>query len=146
MNCQHPTPSAALSTAGNDPARVPRGARSQPPLDGPARPLGSKHAALHRRRQKTRQANRQRVATIPDGTAFTTPDGSVSFLLKASPGGLLIDRSQCKSDGIHLRQSLVFTGTDAFERWCASEPLRFKDPVLYGLLRRQGHDVLAGTR
>lgn len=145
MNCQHPTPSAASSTADAEPARVPRGKRSHAPIDGPARPLGPKHAALHRRRQRTRQASRLRITSSPAGTALTTHDGSVTFLLHASPQGLLIERSQCEAHGANLRQSIVFTGTDAFERWCASEPLRFQDPVLYGLLRRQGHDVLAGT-
>lgn len=148
MNCQHPTASAALNSADNDEAQTPKGTRSHAPIaiDGPARPLGSKQAALHRRRQSARRTTRRRVTTTPDGTSLTTPDGSVTFLLHASPQGLLIERSQREAHGTNLCQSIVFTGPDTFERWCASEPLRFKDPVLYGLLRRQGHDVLAGTR
>lgn len=107
----------------------------------PARTLGPKASALHRRRlQQASKANasktKRRIASMD--RRFSSGDGSLSFVVKPTPAGLYIERLQRRSLGSRLTQSMVFDDVDWFIRWCEADPMRFDHPVLYQQLRRQG--------
>lgn len=119
-------------------------------IDEPARPLGAKRAALQLRRQRTagpvvRPAAKDR-ANQQNDRILATQDASVTFTLRATTLGLLIERAQGQHLGARLVQTMVFAEAGSFDRWCASEPIRFEDPVLYDQLRREGHEALGGKR
>ncbi len=144
LDCQ---PSAATPAAARD-APVPPGRRRLDRIDEPAQTLGAKRAALQLRRQcngATRAAG-QRQTFATDALFLASTDGSVELLLRASPGGLLVQRTQPQPAGARLVQCMVFRELGGFDRWCESEPMRFEDPVLYDRLRRQGHEALDGKR
>jgi hypothetical protein len=77
---------------------------------------------------------------------LASKDNSIAFSLRATGVGLLIERTQRQPVGSRLVQTMVFADPTTFERWCASEPIRFDDPVLYDQLRREGHEALCGKR
>ena len=127
---------------------LPRGKRRQDRIDEPARPLGAKRTALHLRRQRngTARGGRRRPEPAPDTLTLASADGTVEFALRASPSGLLVQRTQRQAVGTRLVQCMVFSVPDGFDCWCESEPMHFEDPVLYDRLRRQGHEGLDGKR
>lgn len=113
-------------------------------IDEPARPLGTKRAALRIRRMAVAMAaaaananaNRPRIETV-----CLASSAAVAFGLRLTSSGLLVERKQQRSDGVRLVQTMVFADAACFERWCASEPIRFDDPVLYAQLRREGREA-----
>lgn len=117
-------------------------------IDEPARPLGAKRAALQLRRQRPSapdaRAKAHRAGT--DALTLASNDATVSFALRTTPVGLLIERTQRQVVGTQLVQTMVFADQPTFERWCDSEPMRFEDPVLYDQLQRVGHEALGGKR
>lgn len=119
-------------------------------IDQPARPLGAKRAALQIRRQRASHPTARDAAknTRADsgGLLLASRDTTVAFTLRATVVGLLIERTQRHPVGARLVQTMVFADAATFERWCASEPMRFEDPVLYDQLRREGHEALGGKR
>lgn len=119
-------------------------------IDEPARPLGAKRAALQVRRQLASQPYpcvNARIACIHAGEVIlASKDNSVAFSLRGTAVGLLIKRTQQRTVGARLVQTMVFADPTTFERWCASEPIRFDDPVLYDKLRRDCHEALSGIR
>ena len=117
-------------------------------IDEPARALGAKRAALHLRRQQRSPARAQPTAADAAAGALclVSPANQLGFTLRATPVGLLIERTQHQAQGAHLVQTMVFADAAAFERWCASEPIRFDDPVLYERMRRAGHDAFDRQR
>lgn len=128
----------------------PLGKRRVDRIDEPARPLGAKRAALQARRQRVagpvvRPATKNR-ASQQNATILVSKDASVAFTLQATAVGLLIERAQGQHLGARLVQTMVFAEAGSFERWCASEPIRFEDPVLYDQLRREGHEALSGKQ
>lgn len=142
-------PSAAPSAAPIE-VSPPFSKRRIDRIDEPARPLGAKRAALQIRRQRTagpvvRPAAKDR-ANQQDDRTLVSKDASVTFTLRATTLGLLIERAQGQHLGARLVQTMVFAEAGSFERWCASEPIRFDDPVLYDQLRREGHEALGGKR
>ena len=142
-------PSAAPSVAPIE-LPSPLGKRRVDRIDEPARPLGAKRAALQLRRQRTagpvvRPAAKDR-ANQQDDRILVSKDASVTFTLRATILGLLIERAQGQHLGARLVQTMVFADAGSFDRWCASEPIRFEDPVLYDQLRREGHEALGGKR
>lgn len=143
-------PSAASSAAPID-VSPPLNKRRIDRIDEPARPLGAKRAALQIRRQRSaRPAVRptsKNDANHKEGErTLASKDNAVAFTLRATSLGLLIERTQGQSVGARLVQTMVFADRDTFDRWCASEPIRFEDPVLYDQLRREGHEALGGKR
>jgi outer membrane murein-binding lipoprotein Lpp len=142
-------PSAASSPAPIE-LSSPRSKRRIDRIDEPARPLGAKRAALQVRRQRTaRPAVRPTArddANRENERSLISKDNAVAFNLRATALGVLIERTQGQPVGARLVQTMVFADVDSFDRWCASEPIRFEDPVLYDQLRRQGHEAFGGKR
>ncbi|KNZ30870.1 MAG: hypothetical protein AD742_20295 [Methylibium sp. NZG] len=105
-----------------------------------ARPLGEKRALLHAQRQR---ADKVRFVARPvagnDGALLLrTEDGAVAFVLRSATSGLMVERTQRRSLGACLVQTLLFTEHEAFARWCGADTVRFDEPVLYDRLRREG--------
>jgi len=142
-------PSAAPSAAPIE-VSPPLNKRRIDRIDEPARPLGSKRAALQIRRQRSAPPPARTVAkgaaNQQDERTLVSKDASVTFTLRATALGLLIERMQSQPVGARLVQTMVFDNPDLFDRWCASDPIRFDDLVLYNQLRREGHDALGGKR
>ncbi|WP_157539023.1 hypothetical protein [Hydrogenophaga flava] len=111
------------------------------PIDAPARPLGNKRLALIAKRTNaaasTSYRNAKRIAA--GDTLLANHDGTVTFLLRATSYGLLMERTQRQASGMRLVQTMVFHDVKSFDRWCAVEPLRFDDGLLYCKLGREGH-------
>lgn len=119
-------------------------------IDEPARPLGAKRAALHDQRQRISQPRAHAAAknmdNKPGEMILASRDNSIAFSLRGTAVGLLIERTQRRTVGARLVQTMMFADPTTFERWCASEPIRFDDPVLYDQLRRDCHEALSGKR
>lgn len=115
------------------------------PIDAPARPLGNKRLALIAKRTNaaasTSDRNSKRIAA--GDTLLANHDGTVTFLLRATSYGLLMERTQRQTSGMRLVQTMVFYDVKSFERWCAVEPLRFDDGLLFSKLGREGHAAFA---
>lgn len=142
-------PSAASSAAPIE-VSPSRNKRRIDHIDEPARPLGAKRAALHIRRQRSThpaaRSSAKSTANQREVRTLVSRDTSVTITLRSTALGLLIERTQGQPVGARLVQTMVFTDAESFDRWCASEPIRFEDPVLYDQLRREGHEALGGKR
>jgi hypothetical protein len=137
--------SQAVVGAGLD-QRAQHGRRRIDALDEAPRALGDKHAVLHARRLKLTAPTPARPFHVGAQHVLASQVVPVAFVLRATSQGLLIERSQGERLGPRLTQTLVMADSEAFERWCAAEPVRFEDPVLFDQLRRDGHDALALKR
>jgi hypothetical protein len=115
------------------------------PIDEPARPLGKKRAALQTQRVSTSgpTARRRRCSAEPGTSLLGSHDEKVTFLLRSTTFGLLMERTQRQHDGVCLVQTMVFPDTESFDRWCDCEPMRFEDGLLFSKLVREGHAALA---
>jgi len=113
-------------------------------IDEPARPLGAKRAALQERRKRPAGKPRQPKSASDESGVLTlaSRDETVAFTLRATAIGLVVERTQRQVVGTRLIQVIVFTDQPAFDRWCAFEPMRFEDALLYSQLRREGHAAL----
>lgn len=111
------------------------------PIDAPARPLGSKRLALIARRTNAAAFTsvRHAVRNAAGDTLLANHDVTVIFLLHATRYGLLMERTQRLASGIQLAQTMLFLDVQSFDLWCAVEPLRFSDGLLFGKLMREGH-------
>jgi hypothetical protein len=120
------------------------GTRRIDPVDEPARPLGAKRAALQERRKKSTGKCHQSKRGLDESGVLTlaSSDEAVAFSLRATALGLVVERTQRPVMGTRLIQVMVFTDQPAFDRWCAFEPMRFEDSLLYSQLRREGHAAL----
>lgn len=139
--------SAVTNTAAADVSAT-RGVPGRDQHVGAARPISGKHALLHARRLRQREA---RIAAQPraDGERalrLRTEDGAVVFVLRPAASGLVVERTQRRPLGACFVQSLLFTDHDGFNRWCEVDVVRFDEPVLYDRLRREGHARLGGER
>ena len=148
MSTDH-RPSAALPTALVE-SSPPFTKRRVDRIDEPARPLGAKRAALQVRRQRDSQpvarAAQSSTGIHPGEMILASADKGIAFSLRGTTVGLLIERTQRQTVGARLVQTMVFSDSTTFERWCASEPIRFDDPVLYDQLRRDCREALGGKR
>ena len=115
------------------------------PIDAPARPLGSKRLALIAKRTNAAASTSDRHAErlAAGDTLLANHDGTVTFLLCATRYGLLMERTQRQASGMRLVQTMVFHDVKSFDRWCAVEPLRFDDVLVFSKLGRQGHAAFA---
>lgn len=68
-------------------------------------------------------------------------DKVLVFQLSARPGGISVRRSERRSGGEQVTQSVRFTDESAFARWCESDALRFAYPLLFSKLTRSGRDL-----
>lgn len=115
---------------------------------GTPRPIAGKHALLHARRLRQREARLTERASA-DGEAairLRTEDGAVTFVLRPATCGLVVERTQRRPLGACFMQSLLFTDRVGFDRWCEADTIRFDEPVVYDRLRREGHARLGGER
>lgn len=115
------------------------------PIDAPARPLGSKRLALIAKRTNAAAStsDRNAVRNAAGDTLLANHDGTVTFLLRATSYGLLMERTQRQASGMRLVQTMVFHDVKSFDCWCAVEPLRFDDGLLFSKLGREGHAAFA---
>ena len=115
------------------------------PIDAPARPLGTKRLALFTKRANVAasSSDRHTVRIAVGETVLANHDGTVTFLLRATSYGLLMERTQRQASGMRLVQTMVFHDVKSFDRGCAVEPLRFDDGLLFSKLGRQGHAAFA---
>ncbi|MFO1219660.1 MAG: hypothetical protein U1E89_14935 [Burkholderiaceae bacterium] len=125
-----------------------RGRSARDQLKDAARPISGKHALLHARRMRQREA---RVATRPMAESegalrLRTEDGALVFVLRPAASGLVVERTQRRPLGACFVQSFLFTDHDGFRRWCEADAVRFDEPVLYDRLRREGDARLGGKR
>jgi hypothetical protein len=113
-------------------------------IDQPARSLGAKRAALQvRRLSASKKPSRPKDGPPVCGAlTLVSQDQTVTFTLRGTALGLVMERTQRQTVGTRLVQVMVFTNPPAFERWCAFEPMRFEDALLYSHLRREGHAAL----
>ena len=113
-------------------------------IDEPARPLGAKRAALQEQRKRPAgKPHQPKSASDEFGVLIlASRDETVAFSLRATALGLVVERTQRQVVGTRLIQVMVFTDQPAFDRWCAFEPMRFEDALLYSHLRREGHAAL----
>jgi hypothetical protein len=141
----------AISAVSNTAAAEVSAARGVPWRDqhkGDARATSGKHALLHARRLRQREA---RVAAHPSDEGdlalrLRTEDGALAFVLRPAASGLVVERTQRRPLGACFVQTLLFTDHDGFSRWCEADAVRFDEPVLYDRLRREGHARLGGKR
>jgi hypothetical protein len=115
------------------------------PIDALARPLGSKRLALiaNRTNAAASTSDRNAVRVAAGDTLLANHDGTVTFLLRATSYGLLMERTQRQASGMRLVQTMVFHDVKSFDLWCAVEPLRFDDGLLFSKLGREGHAAFA---
>jgi hypothetical protein len=115
------------------------------PIDALARPLGSKRLALIAKRTNAAAStsDRNAVRIAAGDTLLANLDGTVTFLLRATSYGLLMERTQRQASGMRLVQTMVFHDVKSFDLWCAVEPLRFDDGLLFSKLGREGHAAFA---
>lgn len=118
------------------------------PIDVPARPLGAKRSALVAKRADScvLAAGRNAALAAPGDALLITKDGSVTILLRATNYGLLMERTQRQGAGVRLLQAMVFGDAKSFDHWCAVEPLRFEDGLLFSKLVREGHAAFSDCR
>jgi hypothetical protein len=111
------------------------------PIDAPARPLGSKRSALVVKRADSAalSAGHKTGLAAAGDSLLVSADGAVTFLLRATNFGLLMERTQRQGAGTRLVQTMVFRDVKSFDLWCAVEPLRFGDGLLFSKLVREGH-------
>jgi hypothetical protein len=88
-------------------------------------------------------SDRNAVRIAAGDTLLANLDGTVTFLLRATSYGLLMERTQRQASGMRLVQTMVFHDVKSFDHWCAVEPLRFDDGLLFSKLGRAGHAALA---
>lgn len=114
-------------------------------IDMPARPLGAKRSALVAKRADSSglAAGRNAALAAPGDTLLATSDGAVTILLRVTNYGLLMERTQRQAVGMRLVQTMVFGDVKTFDHWCAVEPLRFEDGLLFSKLVREGHAAFA---
>jgi hypothetical protein len=74
-------------------------------------------------------------------TLLTSDDGMLSYTVMPAGTRLFIQRTQRCRTGSLAVQCLLIKGRDEFGRWCAGEPIRFANPLLFDRLRRCGNDV-----
>ena len=87
-----------------------------------------------------RESERRNAALVAAGDTFLSANtGSVTFLLRATSCGLLMERTQGQGASMQLVQTMVFGDVKSFDHWCAVEPLRFEDGLLFSKLVREGH-------
>ena len=118
-----------LDTTGCAGARRPAG----PPAD----------ARRHLRRRGQYAAENDlfsRPAAFAKATRLASDDGLVSYDIAYAGSRLVIKRTQRTPADMLVEQCVLIPNREAFHRWCAAEPTRFQDPILFDRLRRRGNE------
>lgn len=68
-------------------------------------------------------------------------DKVLVFRISVRPGGIAVQRSERRTGGRQVVQSLHFADEAAFVRWCESDALRFAYPLLFSKLTRSGCEL-----
>jgi hypothetical protein len=124
-------------------AHTPSTRRTRP--DEP-RPLEGKRALLQARRarQLTRRLFREPVQPGDRSLILCATDGALTFVLRQSNVGLVVERIQRHSPSTRLAQTLLFTDHAAFASWCDADSVKFIEPALHDRLCREGLAILDG--
>ncbi len=109
-------------------------------IEEPARALGDKSAALLARRRRLHHP--PAAAMCQRTRVIASADFTLTFAMRPAARGLLLERTQCQSHGPRIVLRMIFDNPADFDRWCAREPVRFDDPMLFDQLCRHGHEVL----
>ena len=92
---------------------------------------------------------RRHAMQAPDVEAsiqWVDGDESLSYsLTSSSAGGLCVERVRAKSARWRVVQTMSFADGAGFARWCEEQDLRFKHPLLYSKLLRDGRTLLPDT-
>ena len=83
------------------------------------------------------------AAPADDAVVVQSDDGSVRISMRLTRLGLWVRRER-RRDREHawLVQSVVFSETNRFERWCDSDTIRFDYPIVSQTVRRRGGALL----
>lgn len=113
-------------------------------------PFNPRRSELHgqhfRQSLASWRAGLARSFASADGCVLTSADGTLAFALLRIDTGLLIERRHCPAAGPRTAQTMLFNTSAAFDRWCSSEPVRFREPVLFSRLHRKGHEAFCADR
>jgi hypothetical protein len=78
-----------------------------------------------------------------DAITVQSPDGAIAYRLRVTQWGLCVQRERRHCDkAARLVQTTVFHDHAGFERWCASDEVRFSHPVVMSTLQRRGNALL----
>ena len=72
------------------------------------------------------------------GTTLRSDDGAVQFTLAPAANGVFVERIAMRGDAARVVQTVLFTDSGAFDRWCDTDATRFDYPVLYVRLKHDG--------
>ena len=83
-------------------------------------------------------------ASDPRTAIAASDDGLITFQLSPCDGGILVTRTQLRTRGGRLVQSIRFADDATFIRWCDADRLKFSYPLVYANLRRSGCALFSG--
>lgn len=72
-----------------------------------------------------------------------SPDGRISFALRACDSGLYAERQQIDPSAGRLVQAIMFRDEASFVRWCEADAAQFEYPLVCGRMRRTGCEFFA---
>ncbi len=75
-----------------------------------------------------------------------TEDGSMSYALLSRHLGLQLERTTHRRTDLQVSLTLFFSDRDAFDRWCDTDPIRFRQPHLHTQLKQRGGELLHEQR
>lgn len=77
------------------------------------------------------------------GIVVQSDDGAVRFRLQTTHIGLWVERVRRRDDHqARLVQSVVFSNTIGFSRWCDADLVRFDYPIVFLNIKREGVALL----
>jgi len=80
---------------------------------------------------------------VGKGIVVQSDDGAVCFKLKTTRMGLWVERARRHEDHrARLVQSVVFSDTVGFSRWCDADLVRFDYPIVFLNIKREGVALL----
>ena len=79
----------------------------------------------------------------PQARTVSSDDGSVSFTLARMSSGVLVERVVLCRGTARVVQTVLFTDSKSFQRWCDADTLRFNFPLLHMSLRHDGNELFS---
>ncbi len=139
----------AKRRAGEPDAFGPRRKRVDP-IDMPPRPLGSKRAALRRRKLQGVDVMRcggAGTSTLhSDERVLRSDDGLVFLVIREVPQGLWFERHHAPPSGRQTSLTMLFEDAVGLIGWCDLDPLRVPYKTLYEQLRLHGLENVGAGR
>lgn len=84
-----------------------------------------------------------RRSIAPLETVVTSDDGSLTFRLRRTAAGLLVQRERKYAQRkARLLHGALFGETVPFERWLDADLVRFEFPIVFATVRREGSAML----